>query len=165
MYTATAWRVRGLVAEDDTFASCLTHALALHADAACPFETARTHLVFGERLRRARRRRDARHELRAALEIFQRLDARVWAQRARQELAATGETVRRDVAPSALEDLTPQEYQVAAVVSRGVTNRAAATALFLSTKTVEFHLGNVFRKLGVRTRTELAHHYPDLADR
>jgi DNA-binding NarL/FixJ family response regulator len=89
----------------------------------------------------------------------------MWAQRTRAELAATGETVRRAAAPSPLEGLTPQEYQVAAAVTRGATNREAAATLFLSTKTVEFHLGNVFRKLQVRTRTQLAHRYPDLADR
>jgi DNA-binding CsgD family transcriptional regulator len=165
VYTAASWRVRGLVGDEDAFAPYFTKALALHADAGCPFETARTHLAFGERLRRARKRVAARDQLRAALEIFERLDARMWAQRTRAELAATGETVRRAAAPSPLEGLTPQEYQVAAAVTRGATNREAAATLFLSTKTVEFHLGNVFRKLQVRTRTQLAHRYPDLADR
>jgi DNA-binding CsgD family transcriptional regulator len=165
LHAATAWRVRGLVATDDAFAPCFANSLALHVVAECPFETARTHLMFGERLRRARKRVEAREQLRAALERFERLDARVWAGRARSELAATGATVRRNATPSALESLTPQEYQVAAAVTRGASNREVAAALFLSTKTVEFHLGSVYRKLQVRTRTELAHRYPDLADR
>ena len=78
-----------------------------------------------------------------------------WAERARVELAASGETARRREA-SAAEQLTPQELQVALIVAQGATNREAGAALFLSPKTIETHLGRVYRKLGVRSRTELA---------
>ncbi|MEV0385559.1 LuxR C-terminal-related transcriptional regulator [Nonomuraea sp. NPDC050643] len=160
---AVASRLRGLDSEHDAFEHFET-ALDLHKRAMCPFELARTLLAYGERLRRARRRIQARQRLRAALEIFQRLDAQPWADRARREITATGESVRDRAAVSVLHELTPQEHQVARAVVRGATNREAATQLFLSAKTVEFHLGSVYRKLGVRTRTELAHRHPELAD-
>jgi DNA-binding CsgD family transcriptional regulator len=161
---AIAWRVTGLAAGDAEFAECFTKALKLHGDVVCPLETGRTHLAFGERLRRSGQRVQARAHLRPALEIFEQLHARVWADRARTELNATGETLRRPATTSAIDDLTPQELHVARTVIRGATNREAASVLFLSTKTVEFHLGNVFRKLGVRTRTELAHRLRDVMD-
>jgi DNA-binding CsgD family transcriptional regulator len=93
--------------------------------------------------------------LRAALETFERLGAAPWAERARTELGATGETVGR-AAASASGQLTPQELQVALIVAQGATNREAGAALFLSPKTVETHLSRVYRKLSVRSRTELA---------
>jgi DNA-binding CsgD family transcriptional regulator len=129
-------------------------ALSLHDRDPSAFERARTELCYGERLRRSRRRRAARGQLRSALETFERLEARPWAERARVELRATGEHVyKRD--PTAAERLTPQEFQVATLVAEGLTNREAGARLFLSPKTVEFHLGGVFRKLGVRSRGEL----------
>jgi len=121
-----------------------------------PFERARTELCLGERLRRARRRAEAREPLRSALEAFERLGAAPWSERARVELSASGETARRRD-PYAAEQLTPQELQVALVVGRGATNKEAGAALFLSPKTIETHLGHVYRKLNVRSRTELAH--------
>lgn len=160
---AIAWRLRGLTAPESDFDECFESALKEHVPAAYPWETARTHLAYGERLRRAGRRVDARAQLRLALEIFERLGAAVWAERARQELTATGETVRSRPGTAPIERLTPQEYQVARAVARGATNRQAASALFLSAKTVEFHLGNVYRKLGVRSRTELAVRHRELA--
>jgi DNA-binding CsgD family transcriptional regulator len=161
---AIAWRLRGLTAPESGFDECFENALKEHVPAAYPWETARTHLAYGERLRRAGRRVDARAQLRRALEIFERLGAAVWAERARQELTATGETVRSRPGATNVERLTPQEYQVARAVARGATNRQAASALFLSAKTIEFHLGNVYRKLGVRSRTELAVLHRELAD-
>jgi DNA-binding NarL/FixJ family response regulator len=92
------------------------------------------------------------------------MGARPWAERATNELAASGAEIRPVRIRAALDHLTAQEYQVARAVVTGATNRQVAAALFLSTKTVEFHLGNVYRKLNVRTRTQLAHQYPDLAD-
>jgi DNA-binding NarL/FixJ family response regulator len=160
---AVSWRLRGLTASEADFDDCFESALKEHVQAAYPWETARTHLAYGERLRRAGRRVDARAQLRPALEIFERLGAAVWAERARQELTATGETVRSRPGATPIERLTPQEYQVARAVARGATNRQAASALFLSAKTVEFHLGNVYRKLGVRSRTELAVRHRELA--
>ena len=87
--------------------------------------------------------------------FLDRLGARPWAERARAELRASGQTVRTPEQRSQ-NDLTPQEAQVAAIVADGATNREAAAALLLSGKTIEFHLGNVYRKLGIRSRTELA---------
>jgi DNA-binding NarL/FixJ family response regulator len=104
--------------------------------------------------RRAHRRVEARGHLREALAVFDRLGARPWAERARTELAATGERLRkRD--PYAAEELTAQELQVA-LVAGGATNKEAAAQLFISPKTIEAHLGSIYRKLGVRSRTELA---------
>jgi len=152
---ATAARCRGLLADEDECASAFDEALAQHAMHPSAFERARTELVYGERLRRSRQRVEAREHLKAAVEAFDRLGAAPWAARARAELAASGASLRsRD--PTARDKLTPQELQVALIVAEGKTNREAAAALFLSTKTVEFHLHNAFRKLGVRSRTELA---------
>lgn len=120
-----------------------------------PFEEARTSLIYGERLRRAGLRGEARAPLRVALCAFESLGAGSWAERTRAELRATGLRLGRpDVAVHGR--LTPQELRVALVVAEGVTNREAAARLFLSEKTVEFHLSSAFRKLNVRTRTELA---------
>jgi DNA-binding CsgD family transcriptional regulator len=153
---AAASRCRGLLAAEDAFQAEFEKALDLHAAAKMPFERARTELCLGERLRRARRRAHARAPLRSALETFERLGAAPWSERARSELAASGETARRRD-PYAADELTPQELQVALLVARGATNREAGASLFLSPKTIEAHLGRVYRKLHVRSRTELAH--------
>ena len=117
-----------------------------------PFERARTQLCFGERLRRARRRAEARTQLRAAVAQFDLLGARPWAERARVELRASGETARkRD--PTSAEQLTAQELQVARIVANGASNREAAAALFVSPKTIDSHLSSAYRKLGIRSRT------------
>jgi DNA-binding NarL/FixJ family response regulator len=147
---ARAERCKGIVAADD-FDAHFRHALELNAQGIA-FEQARTYLCYGERLRRSRRRRDARHQLRAAAEIFDRLDARPWAERARAELQATGEKV---ASGGSDERLTPQELQIALLVSQGKTNAEVGRAVFLSTRTVEFHLSRAYRKLGVTSRTEL----------
>jgi DNA-binding CsgD family transcriptional regulator len=153
---AASARCRGLLAPEAEFESVFAEALELHAATPTPFERARTELCLGERLRRARRRADARAPLRSALETFEQLGAGPWAERARHELAATGETVRpRDAV--AADGLTSTELQVALLVGKGATNKEAGAALFLSPKTIETHLGRVYRKLSVRSRTELAH--------
>ena len=139
----------------DGFAAAFEQALVLHALTPDSFETARTRLAYGERLRRARNRVLAREQLRAAAEVFERLDAQPWADRARTELAATGET-RRARGPSTLDELTPQELQIAVLLTGGKTTREAAAALFLSPKTVEYHLRHVYQKLGIHSREELA---------
>jgi DNA-binding NarL/FixJ family response regulator len=92
--------------------------------------------------------------LREALEAFERRGAKPWAEQAREELAATGETARRRDT-STLDDLTPQELQIARRLADGSTTREAAAAIFLSPKTVEYHLDHVYRKLGIRSRDEL----------
>ena len=144
-----------LMADGEDVDTHFKDALA-HADnAAHRFERARIHLAFGEHLRRTRRRVDAREHLRVALDVFEGLGAARLAARATQELRASGETARRrDVA--AADELTPQERQVAALVRQGMSNRDAAAQLFLSPRTVDFHLRNVFQKLGITSRAELA---------
>ena len=119
-----------------------------------PFERARTQLAYGEHLRRQRRRVDARAHLRAALETFEDLKAGPWAERAAQELRASGETARkRDQGTDV--DLTPTELQVAQLVQQGLSNRDVAAQLFVSPRTVDFHLRNVFAKTGVTSRGAL----------
>jgi DNA-binding CsgD family transcriptional regulator len=152
---ARAARCRGMLAPDDAFEDAFADALALHARTRDALETARTRLAFGARLRRAKQRSRSRTELRAAHETFDRLGARSWAEQARAELAATGEAARRRD-PSTLDDLTPQEFQIARLLTTGMTTREAAAAAFLSPKTVEYHLRNTYRKLGIRSRDELA---------
>jgi len=151
---AAAARCRALLADPEEMAEAFQVALAAPGCALMPFERARTQLCYGERLRRARRRADARRQLHDALETFTRLGARSWADRARTELRATGSTVGRT--PDALPRLTPQELQVALVVARGATNHEAAATLFLSQKTIEYHLSNIYRKTHIRSRAELA---------
>jgi DNA-binding CsgD family transcriptional regulator len=148
---------RALLADDAAEAERrFQSALAIHEGAARPFERARTELAFGERLRRAKQRAEAREPLTAALDAFERLGARPWAERARTELRATGGTAGGRRAQAAAEQLTPHELQIAVLVSQGMTNREAAAALFLSPKTIEYHLGQIYRKLDVRGRAQLA---------
>jgi DNA-binding CsgD family transcriptional regulator len=118
-------------------------------------DLARAHLVYGEWLRRERRRTEARTELRTAHELFSDFGMEAFAARARIELEATGEHARKRTVET-LGDLTPQEAQVARLVSEGHTNREIASQLFISPSTVEYHLRKVFRKLGVKSRTQLA---------
>jgi DNA-binding CsgD family transcriptional regulator len=127
-----------------------------HQDAAVqPFETARIRLSYGAFLRRAGQRVQARDPLRAALSTFEDYGARPWADRARRELRASGESARkRD--ESTATDLTAQERQVARLVADGLSNRDVAARLFLSPRTIDFHLRNVFTKTGVSARGELA---------
>ena len=137
-------------------AAAFDAALALHDGLPMPFERARTLLALGERLRRAKQRAEAREPLTAALDAFERLGARPWAERARTELRATGGQASGRRAQAAAEQLTPHELQIAVLVSQGMTNREAAAALFLSPKTIEYHLGQIYRKLDVRGRAQLA---------
>ncbi len=136
---ARAARCRGLLAEAGDLEADFEEALRLHALTPDGFETARTRLAYGARLRRARMRVRAREQLRSAVELFERLGAQPWADQARVELAATGETARRRDS-STLDDLTPQELQIAHLLAAGKTTREAAAAVFLSPKTVEYHL-------------------------
>jgi DNA-binding CsgD family transcriptional regulator len=153
---AVLTRTRALLATSCEAAEPLfLDALAHQREHGQPFERARTELAYGEVLRRAQRRTEARVHLRAALATFEGLNTPLWAERARAELEATGITARkRD--PSTLDTLTPQELRIAKLVAGGATNRDVANQLFLSPKTVEYHLRKVFLKLGVSSRVELA---------
>lgn len=152
---SAAQRCHGLV--EEVFEPAFRSALEIHDQTTMPFEQARTELCYGERLRRAKQRSEARDHLYSALKTFEAIGADPWAERARNELRATGETIRRDRA--ATDDLTLQELQVALKVAEGATNREAAAALFISPKTVEAHLSRIYSKLGLRSRTELAHRF------
>ncbi|MGO4343201.1 helix-turn-helix transcriptional regulator [Pedococcus sp. 2YAF34] len=130
-------------------------AVGHYRNAGRPYDLARTQLAYGEFLRRSNRRVDARTHLRPALETFTELGASPLVERATQELRASGETARkRD--PSTLLNLTPMELKVAQLVSTGLSNKDVAAQCWVSPRTVAFHLRNVFTKVGVSSRTELA---------
>ena len=120
---------------------------------------ARAHLVYGEWLRRENRRVDAREQLRVAHEMLSEIGMEAFAERARRELLATGETVRKRTVET-LDDLTPQETQIAHMAADGRTNPEIGAQLFLSPRTVEWHLRKVFGKLGITSRRELRRALP-----
>ena len=152
---ALSARGRALLAPADEAAHEFERALELHEEDDRGFDRARTALLYGEALRRERRRVDARAQLAAALDGFERLGAEAWARRARAELRASGATARtRD--PSTVSQLTPQELQIAHFVAEGLSNKEVAAQLFLSPRTIDYHLRNVFAKLGITSRTQLA---------
>ena len=150
---AIAGRCRGLLsaAEGDLAAAqpALEAALAFNVSAAQPFEEGRTLLALGSVQRRGRKKRVTRESLDRSIEIFDRLGARLWSARARAELERIGGR------PS-VGELTPTETRVAELIARGLTYREAADALFISPKTVQWNLSKIYRKLGVRSRAELA---------
>jgi DNA-binding CsgD family transcriptional regulator len=131
----------------------LEHARELAASVRCPLERARTLLLLGQALRRAQRRTDSRAALGEALEIFEGAGARLWAERVRKELGRIGGRV------SARDELTEAERRVAELVAEGMPNREVAATLFVTVKTVEAALSRVYRKLGIRSRAELARRF------
>jgi DNA-binding CsgD family transcriptional regulator len=155
---AAALRCRGILVDGAELDDVFGRALAAHDESPGPnpFEQARTRYCFGERLRRDKRRGEAERELEAALDTFERLGARAWAERTRIELALAGRRRRKPRPDSFESSLTPQELRVALLVATGATNREVASQLFLSVKTIENHLSRVFEKVGVRSRAELA---------
>ncbi|MFG2952102.1 AAA family ATPase [Streptomyces sp. NPDC048291] len=147
-------RSRALVADDDEAEKLYLEAIEhLEASGARP-QTARAHLLYGEWLRRRRRRREARDSLRTALALFEAMGAEFYIRRARTELAATGERLRHRPVDAAVR-LTPQEARIAGLAAAGAANRDIAAQLFLSPSTVEYHLRKTFRKLGVTARGQL----------
>jgi DNA-binding CsgD family transcriptional regulator len=151
---AIASRARALLAPPEEADVRYREALAVHEQTSWRFLHARTELAYGEFLRRQRRKTEARTQLRSAFERFEALDASPWADRAASELRATGETARKRDA-STLAQLTPQELQIARLVAEGGRNREIAARLFLSPKTVEYHLRKVFQKLDIASRNDL----------
>jgi len=151
---ATGARCRGLVATADgcwdDASAAFGRALVAHQRLAQPFELARTLLAHGVMLRRTKQRAAARERLETALAGFDRLGARLWSERTRVELVRVG-------GASAGDELTPTEMRIAELVCAGPTNREVASTLSISVKTVEVNLTRIYRKLGVRSRTELAH--------
>jgi DNA-binding CsgD family transcriptional regulator len=121
-----------------------------------PFERARTELAIGERLRRERRRGDARGPLQSAQRAFERLGAAPWTRRARTELEVGEMRPADQDADGSLGELTANELQIALLVAGGASNAEVAAALFVSRKTIEHHLTSIYRKLGLRSRTQLA---------
>ena len=120
-------------------------------------ELARAHLLYGEWLRRRRRRGDAREQLRTAQDMLEAMGMEAFAERARRELRATGETARKRTAAASDEELTAQEAQIARLAREGLSNPEVGARLFLSPRTVQYHLGNVFAKLGITSRSQLSH--------
>ncbi|QIS11000.1 ATP-binding protein [Nocardia arthritidis] len=150
---ATAARCRALTAPDSAADTHFQEALRLGGR---PFEQARTQLLYGEWLRRAKRKTDARVQLQLAMETFDRLDAAPWADRARTELAALGVGATPKPANGVLAKLTPQELQIVRLAAQGLSNRDIAAQLFLSPRTVGHHLYKAYPKLGVVSRGELS---------
>jgi DNA-binding CsgD family transcriptional regulator len=151
-------RVRALLSEGEVAESLYRESIAHLAGTRVRPELARSHLLYGEWLRRERRRLDARKHLRTALEAFRSMGTEAFARRADRELLATGERARKRTVDTR-DQLTPQEEQVARLAAKGTTNREIAAQLFITQSTVEYHLRKAFRKLDVKSRTQLAHRF------
>jgi DNA-binding NarL/FixJ family response regulator len=149
-WLALSARCHALTTGDDEH---FARAIDAHAQGSSEFERARTELLYGSRLRRRRRPVRAREHLRSALDTFQRLDRAWWADRVAAELRAAGDAPSR---PRERRSLTPQQTQIAELVASGATNREVAAKLFLSPRTVDHHLRNIFTRLEIRSRVDLA---------
>ena len=148
-------RCRALLADDAHAEQLYEESIARLEHARGTVQRARSHLVYGEWLRRQRRRLDAREQRRAAHEGFNVVGAMAFADRARRELAATGEHLRHRTVETD-SDLTPQEARIAELAAVGATNPEIANKLFISASTVDYHLRKVYRKLNVTSRRQLA---------
>jgi DNA-binding CsgD family transcriptional regulator len=147
-------RARALVSEAEGAERLYREAIERLARTRVRVELARTHLVYGEWLRRENRRVDARRQLRTAHEMFAAMGAEAFADRARRELLATGETVRKRTIETR-DELTPQERQIARLARDGLSNPEIGTRLYISPRTVQYHLRKVFIKLDIRSRSQL----------
>ena len=153
-------RVAAMLAEGDTAERLYREAIERLSHIKTRATLARAHLLYGEWLRREDRRADAREQLRVAYAMLSDMGMEAFAERARHELLATGETVRKRTVET-LDELTPQEAQVARLAAGGQTNPEIGAQLFLSPRTVEWHLSKVFGKLGISSRRELRAALPD----
>jgi DNA-binding CsgD family transcriptional regulator len=151
---ALSARCDALLADGDEADRHFKRSLELHATTDTPMEQARTALLYGQHLRRDRRRSEAQGQLRPALTTFRRLGAEAWATHAQEELRAAG-GVSVSEPPAVLAALTPQERRIALAISEGATNREVAAQLFLSPRTVDYHLRKIFQRVGIRSRSEL----------
>lgn len=154
------WRCRALVRDDDETEPSFRRAIESFGKSLWHTEAARTHLLYGEWLRRKKRRADARMELRKAHDMFESMGAKLFTERARVELAASGERARTRGIESG-SDLTARELQIAQLAADGLTSREIASQLFISPNTAAYHLKKVFQKLGISSRTQLVKALPD----
>ena len=150
-------RSRALVSDGEDAQAFYRQAIEALGRTPLRVDLARAHLLYGEWLRRERRRLDARVQLRSAQELFTRFGMEAFAERARVELEATGERARKRTVETR-DDLTPQEAQISRLAADGATNQEIAAQLFISPSTVDYHLRKAFRKLGVKSRAQLARH-------
>jgi DNA-binding CsgD family transcriptional regulator len=158
--TPTEWvlgieaRARALLSDGAAAEQCYLESIEHLGRTRVRAQLARAHLLYGEWLRRENRRVDAREQLRNAYEMLTEMGIEAFAERAKRELAATGETVRKRTVETAVE-LTAQEAQVARLARDGLSNPEIAARLFISSRTVQYHLGKVFTKLGISSRSQL----------
>jgi DNA-binding NarL/FixJ family response regulator len=158
-------RARGLLDDGETAEGTYLEAIEHLTGTRLRPDLARTHLLYGEWLRRRMRRGEARAELRTAYDLFESIGMAGFAERARRELQATGETVRRRTSgPVTRDELTPQEHQIALLVRDGLSNPEVGSRLFLSPRTVEWHLRKIFDKLSISSRRQLRDALTDTAN-
>jgi ATP/maltotriose-dependent transcriptional regulator MalT len=148
-------RSRALLSQGDEAEYSYRGAISLLGRTRMRLDLARAHLLYGEWLRRQRRRTDAREQLRTAHRMLDAMGADAFAERARRELQVTGETARKRTVPSRHAELTPQEAQIARMARDGLSNPEIGTRLFISAHTVQYHLRKVYTKLGISSRTQL----------
>ena len=170
--TPTDWalgiqaRVQALLSEGDAAERCYRESIARLGRSRARAHLARAHPLYGEWLRRERRRRDARVQLRIAHDMLDAMGIEAFGERARRELAATGETARKRTVATTVQ-LTAQEALIARLARDGLSNPEIGARLFISARTVKYHLSKVFLKLGITARTQLFRvlpHEPDGVD-
>jgi DNA-binding CsgD family transcriptional regulator len=165
--SATNWalgvdaRSRALLSDHDTAERLYRESIELLGRTRMRADLARAHLLYGEWLRRQRRRIDARAQLRVAYEMLEAMGMEAFAERAGRELRATGETTRKRSVATGDEQLTAQEALIARMARDGLSNPEIAARMFISARTVQYHLRKVFAKLGIESRTQLDRVLPD----